>query len=173
MSDSSNYPENFIRTQFVLNVVGLVLGYLYKGGKVFGVENILDSYFLTKVLIVDDDLNSTIPIAHVLMSEGCSVDVVDSGYQGAKNLLIEKYDLIIIDWSMPHFNGGKTIELMDKLVNNKRLPYVLYTGVNPQSISLPNSSNLQLIDFWQKAKFTKGGASRAKSVVQRIKKGKA
>ncbi len=58
-----------------------------------------------QILLVDDEIEMADPLSRLLMREGYSVDVAHDGRQGA--LLVEQnhYDLLILDWMLPHESG--------------------------------------------------------------------
>lgn len=58
-----------------------------------------------QILLVDDEIEMADPLSRLLMREGYAVDVAHDGRQGA--LLVEQnhYDLLILDWMLPHESG--------------------------------------------------------------------
>ena len=58
-----------------------------------------------QILLVDDEIEMADPLSRLLMREGYTVDVAHDGRQGA--LLVEQnhYDLLILDWMLPHESG--------------------------------------------------------------------
>ena len=58
-----------------------------------------------KILLVDDEPALTEPLSRLLTREGYTVDVARDGRTG-HNLAIESnYDLLILDWMLPHLTG--------------------------------------------------------------------
>ncbi len=58
-----------------------------------------------KILLVDDEVALTEPLQRLLTREGYLVDVATDGRSGW-NLAIEgSYDLLILDWMLPHLTG--------------------------------------------------------------------
>ncbi len=58
-----------------------------------------------RILIVEDDPKQLMPLQTVLSQAGHSVDGVKDG-ETAQWLLSEKeYDLLILDWMLPHISG--------------------------------------------------------------------
>ncbi|MCY7335842.1 MAG: response regulator transcription factor [Chamaesiphon sp.] len=58
-----------------------------------------------KILLVDDEPALTEPLSRLLTREGYTVDVARDGRIG-NNLAIESnYDLLILDWMLPHLTG--------------------------------------------------------------------
>ena len=100
------------------------------------------------VLIVDDDINSTVTMKALLMSQdGYTIDIAHSGKSALEMLEKNKYDLIFLDIMMPDFSGlDFAKELKDKV-----LPVIL-------SSALPISSDelKEMLDDFKKHCNVKG-----------------
>ncbi len=58
-----------------------------------------------KILLVDDEPALTEPLSRLLTREGYVVDVAIDGRAGGKLANTGNYDLLILDWMLPHFTG--------------------------------------------------------------------
>ena len=58
-----------------------------------------------KILLVDDELELSDPLSRILLQEGYRVDVADDGAAGMELALQNQYDLLILDWMLPHKSG--------------------------------------------------------------------
>ncbi|GAB4547172.1 MAG: response regulator transcription factor [Pleurocapsa sp.] len=58
-----------------------------------------------KILLVDDEAELTDPLSQVLTREGYEIDVADNGAAGIELALENNYDLLILDWMLPHKSG--------------------------------------------------------------------
>ncbi|MGC9503471.1 two-component system response regulator RppA [Baaleninema sp.] len=58
-----------------------------------------------RILLVDDEVELTAPLARVLQREGYTVDVADDGEGGLKLARNESYDLLVLDWMLPKLSG--------------------------------------------------------------------
>jgi two-component system, OmpR family, manganese sensing response regulator len=58
-----------------------------------------------KILLVDDEPALTEPLSRLLTREGYAVDVAIDGRAGGKLANTGNYDLLILDWMLPHFTG--------------------------------------------------------------------
>jgi two-component system, OmpR family, manganese sensing response regulator len=58
-----------------------------------------------KILLVDDEPALTEPLSRLLTKEGYLVDVAIDGRAGGKLANTGNYDLLILDWMLPHFTG--------------------------------------------------------------------
>ena len=71
-----------------------------------------------KILIIDDN-NDVLQLLKVLMnSTGQDVDIVNNGVHGLEMILNNKYDLILLDITMPEFSG---FSVVDKLASVEKL----------------------------------------------------
>lgn len=58
-----------------------------------------------KILLVDDETELSDPLSRILLQEGYEVDIADNGATGIKLALQNQYDLLILDWMLPHKSG--------------------------------------------------------------------
>jgi two-component system, OmpR family, manganese sensing response regulator len=58
-----------------------------------------------KILLVDDEPALTEPLSRLLTREGYKVAVAIDGRAGYKLASSANYDLLILDWMLPHFTG--------------------------------------------------------------------
>jgi OmpR-family two-component system manganese-sensing response regulator len=58
-----------------------------------------------KILLVDDESELTDPLSRLLSREGYQVDIADNGKIGTQLALQNSYDLLILDWMLPHKSG--------------------------------------------------------------------
>jgi two-component system, OmpR family, manganese sensing response regulator len=58
-----------------------------------------------QILLVDDEVELTDPLSHVLTREGYQVDVSHNGEEGSKLAIAGHYDLLILDWMLPQISG--------------------------------------------------------------------
>lgn len=58
-----------------------------------------------RILLVDDEVELTIPLSRVLNREGYTVDVAEDGTVGSELATQGDYDLLILDWMLPQTTG--------------------------------------------------------------------
>ncbi len=58
-----------------------------------------------RILLVDDEVELTIPLSRVLNREGYTVDVAEDGTVGSFLATEGDYDLLILDWMLPQTTG--------------------------------------------------------------------
>ncbi len=58
-----------------------------------------------KILLVDDEAELAEPLSRVLTREGYQVNLAFDGRAGAHLATTQSYDLLILDWMLPHYSG--------------------------------------------------------------------
>ena len=58
-----------------------------------------------KILLVDDEAELTDPLNRILSQEGYEVDIADNGAAGMDLAIQNNYNLLILDWMLPHKSG--------------------------------------------------------------------
>ena len=58
-----------------------------------------------KILLVDDETELSTPLSRILLQEGYQVDIANDGAKGMSLALQNHYDLLILDWMLPHKSG--------------------------------------------------------------------
>ena len=71
-----------------------------------------------KVLIIDDNQETTYLLSKYLNSKGIENNVTNDPFEGLKRIKEENYDTVLLDISMPEFSG---IDIIHTLEREKRL----------------------------------------------------
>ncbi len=58
-----------------------------------------------RILLVDDETELSDPLSRILLQEGYQVDIADNGAVGMEMAVSNQYDLLILDWMLPHKSG--------------------------------------------------------------------
>jgi OmpR-family two-component system manganese-sensing response regulator len=58
-----------------------------------------------RILLVDDEIEMATPLSQLLKRQGYEVDVAYDGRQGSELVTDTRYDLLILDWMLPHISG--------------------------------------------------------------------
>ncbi len=58
-----------------------------------------------QILLVDDEIEMTQPVAQILRREGYEVSIVHDGLLGQRLAMQEDFDLLILDWMLPGVSG--------------------------------------------------------------------
>ncbi|MEL7038426.1 MAG: two-component system response regulator RppA [Cyanobacteria bacterium J06592_8] len=79
-----------------------------------------------RILLVDDEVELSLPLSRALSREGYAIDVADDGVMGYNFATQHHYDLLILDWMLPHQSG---IEICQKLRSqNNQTPILFLTA---------------------------------------------
>lgn len=78
---------------------------------------------MTRILLVDDEIELTNSLSRVLGREGYQVDVAYDGVAGGELVVKTSYDLLILDWMLPQQSG---LELCQQLRRQQILTPVLF-----------------------------------------------
>ena len=70
-----------------------------------------------RILIIEDDINSSTVFSRILAKSGYTVDCIHSGEEAVPMISREEYDLLIIDMVLPGMDG---VELLKKVKKNNR-----------------------------------------------------
>ncbi|MGD1928012.1 MAG: two-component system response regulator RppA [Leptolyngbyaceae cyanobacterium] len=58
-----------------------------------------------RILLVDDEAELAEPLSRVLTRQGYQVDIATDGQVGSQLAADATYDLLILDWMLPHYSG--------------------------------------------------------------------
>ncbi len=70
------------------------------------------------ILLVDDEIEMATPLSQLLKREGYDVDVAYDGRQGNQLAMSNRYDLLILDWMLPHVSGLEICQQVRSLGDN-------------------------------------------------------
>lgn len=76
-----------------------------------------------RILLVDDEAEMLDPLSRILTREGYEVDVAYDGDQGNQLAAQQRYDLLILDWMLPHQSG---LEICQQVRSRGNLTPVLF-----------------------------------------------
>lgn len=86
----------------------------------------------TRVLVVDDEIASVLPLISVLENSETDVRYVASGRDMIRELANRQYDLVFLDSKMPDMSGESTLAEGDQVLSlGQRLPVIFYSGSVP------------------------------------------
>ena len=80
---------------------------------------------MTRILLVDDDVELVGLLREYLETEGLSVGTAHDGLKGAQEALGGHYDLAVLDVMMPGMNG---IETLRRIRQESRIPVIMLTA---------------------------------------------
>ena len=76
-----------------------------------------------RILLVDDEVELIDPLSRVLTQQGYQVDIAYDGTTGLELASTGSYDLLILDWMLPHHSG---LEICQQLRGNGDMTPVLF-----------------------------------------------
>ena len=87
-----------------------------------------------KILIVDDIFTNRLLLAEVIKSIGHEYVQVENGKEAVEALLIDNFDLILMDIEMPVMNGLETTKFIRENFDAPKnaIPIIALTAHNPQ-----------------------------------------
>jgi CheY-like chemotaxis protein len=83
----------------------------------------------TKILIIDDELDSVTFIETILKKEGHTIISAGDGLEGFEKAKKEIPDLIVLDVQMPKMDGFEVFDKLKKESSTKNIPVVMLTGI--------------------------------------------
>lgn len=89
---------------------------------------------MSKILIVDDDLNILKLLRFKLTQEGYKVVFAIDAYNGIQSVHREKPDLIILDIMLPAGGGYHTLKNIRLTPHGAQTPIVILTGIQDEEL---------------------------------------
>jgi len=83
-----------------------------------------------KILVVDDDKQTTSMLSKFFNYEGHSTVVTNDPMEGLKHIQQDKFDVILLDISMPEFNGLNIIKILATNEILKDQNIFIFSGVD-------------------------------------------
>lgn len=80
---------------------------------------------MTKVLLIDDDVELTALLSEYLGEEGFEAKAVHDGRSGVEEVLSRQYDIAVLDIMMPRMNG---IEVLQRIRKESEIPVLMLTA---------------------------------------------
>jgi len=84
-----------------------------------------------KILLIDDNEDLIELCGTFLTSGGHEFTGINNGREGLKAIQDNKFDVVLLDLSMPEFSGGDVIDALvkDGIMNKQKV--VIFTATNP------------------------------------------
>ncbi|MBI2070260.1 MAG: response regulator [Elusimicrobia bacterium] len=90
---------------------------------------------MAKILIADDDEEQRLWFRQILASYDCQVFEAASGWDAVELAILEKPDLIFLDYRMPQVNGWDAIRVLRMKEELRSIPVVMITAKHFDSSS--------------------------------------
>ena len=100
-----------------------------------------------RVLVVDDNRLARSLIGYFLGSLNFECVHAQDGVEALAQLKENQFDLIVLDWKMPHCNGWETLQRGETLLKQKSqteapIPVVIYTDATLAELDIPSCAEL-------------------------------
>jgi DNA-binding response OmpR family regulator len=100
-----------------------------------------------KIFLLEDDYSLNKIIKESLLQKNFTVQSCTDGYEAAKYIIQEPYDIYILDINVPGFNGHKILEILKQ--EHKELPVIIISA-SSNIESIEKSYNLGCNDYLKK-----------------------
>jgi len=80
---------------------------------------------MTRVLLVDDDMELSAMLREYLQREGLETTAVPDGVQGVEEALSGRYDIVVLDVMLPQLSG---VEALRRIRTRSRVPVLMLTA---------------------------------------------
>jgi len=97
-------------------------------------RNAMDDIKLTRILYMEDDPGLARLLQKSLQRRGYVVDTAADGREGLAKLAESSYDLLLLDYNMPHCGGIEVISTLR--AQGKLLPTIMITGQGNEEIAV-------------------------------------
>jgi len=84
-----------------------------------------------KILAIDDNEDLVNLCETVLTSDGHEFTGITNGREGLQAIKDEKFDVVLLDLSMPDFSGEDVLDALAKEGIMKKQKIVIFTGMSP------------------------------------------
>ena len=82
-----------------------------------------------KILMIEDELSLVELITYNLKKNGYDVDVANDGEAALDKIFGDvKYDLVLLDWMLPHISGLELCRRIRKDKSTKNIPLIMITA---------------------------------------------
>jgi DNA-binding response OmpR family regulator len=92
------------------------------------IKNANAANFTKKILVIDDDINTTRLIDIVFSREGYEIHAVNNSEESLPEALRAKPDLILLDLMMPGVDGIKTCKILQAHPDLQEIPILLFSS---------------------------------------------
>jgi CheY-like chemotaxis protein len=85
----------------------------------------------------------------------CETDIAFDGQDAVPLIQSTRYDMIVLDWSMPRMGGSETLMLLEQSLPRKtsrlhKIPVLIYTSFSLDELDLPDSQHFRYVGHLKK-----------------------
>ena len=122
-----------------------------------------------KILIIEDELSLVELISYNLVKNGYDVDVANDGEAALDKIFGDvKYDLVLLDWMLPHISGLELCRRIRKDKSTKNIPLIMITAKGEEEDKLRAFEN-EIDDYITKPFSINELVARVKAVLKRLR----
>jgi CheY-like chemotaxis protein len=88
---------------------------------------------LTRILVIEDDVELAHVIATALEAHGFQVDIAHNGVDAVERHRVSNADVLIVDLSLPDINGLDLLERLRAGHQSPNAPAIIYTASDPNA----------------------------------------
>jgi two-component system response regulator RegX3 len=118
---------------------------------------------MTKILLVEDEIALSEPLAFLLGREGYEVDVAEDGRQALDKFGVGSYDLVLLDLMLPEVPG---VEVCRQIRSASNTPIIMLTAKDTE-VDIVVGLELGADDYVTKPYSTRELLARIKAVLRR------
>ena len=98
---------------------------------------------VTKILLIDDDLEISAIIKDALVGAGYQVEIWESGLNAMKTILACKPDLLLLDVMLPGVDGYTLAMQLTETDATRDLPIIVLSGLEPSEAMFQRFSQVK------------------------------
>ena len=122
-----------------------------------------------KILIIEDELSLVELISYNLVKNGYDVDVANDGEAALDKIFGDvKYDLVLLDWMLPHISGLELCRRIRKDKSIKNIPLIMITAKGEEEDKIRAFEN-EIDDYITKPFSINELVARVKAVLKRLR----
>ncbi len=118
---------------------------------------------MTRVLLIDDDVELTGLLAEYLTEEGFEVRAFADGREGVKQAVSGAYDIVVLDVMMPRMNG---VEVLQRIRRECKVPVLMLTA-RGDDVDRISGLNLGADDYVSKPSSSGELVARLRAILRR------
>ena len=122
-----------------------------------------------KILIIEDELSLVELISYNLKKNEYDVDVANDGEAALDKIFGDvKYDLVLLDWMLPHISGLELCRRIRKDKSTKNIPLIMITAKGEEEDKIRAFEN-EIDDYITKPFSINELVARVKAVLKRLR----
>jgi len=94
--------------------------------------NLFEKLRNMKILLIDDDEWIRDSLSMLFETEGCQLSALETAEQGLEALMVQPYDIVIIDYRLPGMNGLEFLKQIPKSETN--IIYILISAYGTKEV---------------------------------------